>query len=83
MSHDLQPPTSSASGSQTQSRRFRELECVQLRRDLPEHGPRRGEEGTIVHAFEGANAYLVEFVNPEDGDARRARGDTLTTSRRS
>jgi Domain of unknown function (DUF4926) len=41
-----------------------------LQRDLPEHGLRRGEEGTVVHAFQNADAYLVEFVNPDDGSTR-------------
>jgi Domain of unknown function (DUF4926) len=49
---------------------YRELECVQLRRDLPEHGLVRGEEGAIVHAFETAATYLVEFIDPEDGATR-------------
>jgi hypothetical protein len=35
-----------------------------LRQDLPEHGLKRGQSGTIVHVFETAEAYLVEFVNP-------------------
>ena len=70
MSHGSRPHTSLASDSRARSRRFRELECVRLRRDLPEHGLRRGEEGTIVHAFASADAYLVEFVNPDDGSTR-------------
>jgi hypothetical protein len=52
------------------ARRYREFDCVKLRRDLPEYGLRRGEEGTIVHAFETADTYLVEFVNSEDGSTR-------------
>jgi hypothetical protein len=71
MSQGLQRRTSSATSDRHQPpRRYRELECVQLRRDLPEHGLKRGEEGTIVHAFETAHAYLVEFVNPDDGSTR-------------
>ena len=70
MSQGLRPRTSSAQASRQPPRRYRELECVRLRRDLPEHGLKRGEEGTITHAFEAANAYLVEFVDPEDGSTR-------------
>ena len=49
---------------------YRCFERVQLRRDLPEHGLRRGARGTIVHVFESAEAYLVEFVSPADGSTR-------------
>ena len=35
-----------------------------------ETGLRRGERGTIVHVFESAPAYLVEFVDPTDGSTR-------------
>ena len=28
------------------------------------NGIKRGQSGTIVHVFETAKAYLVEFVNP-------------------
>jgi Domain of unknown function (DUF4926) len=61
--------TSSATGRR-RTRRFRALERVQLRRDLPEHGLKRGECGTVVHVFETAEAYLVEFVSPADGSTR-------------
>lgn len=40
---------------------FRELECVVLARDLPEHGLRTGDLGTIVHLY-SAEAAEVEFV---------------------
>ena len=70
MSHGSRPRMSSASNSRQRPRRYRELECVKLRRDLPEYGLKCGEEGTIVHTFETADAYLVEFVNPEDGSTR-------------
>ena len=49
--------------------RYRDLECVQLSADLPDHGLKSGEVGTIVHVFDTAEAYLVEFVN-EDGSTR-------------
>ena len=66
MSQGSRPRTSSASDSRRRPRRYRELECVKLRRDLPEYGLKCGEEGT----FETADAYLVEFVNSEDGSTR-------------
>ena len=43
---------------------------VGLRQDLPEHGLERGESGTVVHVFETADAYLVEFVSPVEGSTR-------------
>jgi hypothetical protein len=49
--------------------RFRELEHVALLYDMPEKSLKRGEDGTIVHAFDDAEAYIVEFVN-EDGSTR-------------
>jgi hypothetical protein len=47
--------------------RYRSLERVRLCEDVPEQGLARGESGTVVHVFETADAYLVEFVNPADG----------------
>ena len=70
MSRGSRPHTSLASASRRPPRRYRELQCVQLRHDLPEHGLKRGEEGTIVHAFETAATYLVEFIDPKDGATR-------------
>jgi hypothetical protein len=70
MSHGSPQRTSPAGGSRRGSGRYRELECVRLRHDLPEHGLKRGEEGTIVHAFKSAASYLVEFVDPQDGTTR-------------
>lgn len=49
--------------------RYRDLESVQLRADLPDQGLKTGEVGTIVHVFDVADAYLVEFVN-DDGSTR-------------
>jgi hypothetical protein len=43
---------------------------VELCADLPEHGLKRGERGTVVHVFERSDAYLVEFVSPADGSTR-------------
>lgn len=69
MSRGLRPPTSAASRPRV-PRRYRELACVRLRADLPEKGLSRGEVGTVVHVFETADAYLVEFVNEADGSTK-------------
>lgn len=68
MSHGLQPHSSAASDRQP-PRRYRDLECVELRADLPEHALKQGELGTIVHVFDAADAYLVEFVE-DDGSTK-------------
>ena len=70
MSHGSPRHTSSALGKRQPTRRYRSLERVQLRHDLPEHGLKRGARGTIVHVFQSAEAYLVEFVNATDGSTR-------------
>lgn len=70
MSHGLRRRTSSAGNRREPPRRYQSLERVELRQDLPEHGLRRGESGTVVHVFETADAYLVEFVDPADGHTR-------------
>jgi Domain of unknown function (DUF4926) len=69
MSQGLQPHSSAASDRQP-PRRYRDLECVQLRTDLPDHGLKSGEIGTIVHVFDAVDTYLVEFINDEDGSTR-------------
>ena len=70
MSHGSPRRASSADGRREPPRRYRSLERVRLRQDLPEHGLKRGESGTVLHVFERADAYLVEFVNPTDGSTR-------------
>ena len=70
MSHVLRPRTSSAGDRPHPARRYGNLERVRLRADLPEHGLKRDERGTVVHVFETAEAYLVEFVSPVDGSTR-------------
>ncbi len=70
MSQGLRRRTSSVRDDRQPPRRYRDLERVQLRHDVPEHGLRRGEKGTVTHVFDTANAYLVEFVNPADGSTR-------------
>jgi hypothetical protein len=46
---------------------MKELDMVALNEDLPTHGLRAGDVGTIVHAYESGVAYEVEFVRT-DGD---------------
>jgi Domain of unknown function (DUF4926) len=70
MSHGLRRRTSSANRRREPPHRYQSLERVRLRQDLPEHGLRRGESGTVVHVFETADVYLVEFVDPADGATR-------------
>ena len=64
------PPRSSEGDAVAPRTRFRDLQAVRLLADLPEHGLGRGEPGTIVHVFDVADAYLVEFVNEADGSTR-------------
>ena len=39
-----------------------ELDCVALVRDLPTHGLRADDVGTVVHVHGGGEAFEVEFV---------------------
>ena len=55
---------------------FKVLECVVLDRDLPEHGLRKGELGTVVETYE-PDGLEVEFV-AASGDTRAVV--TLTVS---
>ncbi|MBI1802342.1 MAG: DUF4926 domain-containing protein [Chloroflexi bacterium] len=41
---------------------IRELESVVLTTDLPEHGLKRGDLGTVVLVHRDAEGYEVEFV---------------------
>jgi Domain of unknown function (DUF4926) len=70
MSHGLRRRTSSGGDRRDRSRQYRSLERVRLHLDLPEHGLGRSESGTVVHVFETADAYLVEFIDPADGSTR-------------
>jgi hypothetical protein len=70
MSHGSPRRTFSANGRRQTPRRYQSLERVRLCQDVPEQGLARGESGTVVHVFEAADAYLVEFVNPADGSTR-------------
>ena len=70
MSRGSPQRTSSADGKRGTPRRYRSLERVRLCQDVPAQGLARGDSGTVVHVFESADAYLVEFVNPADGSTR-------------
>ena len=48
--------------------RFKLLDCVVLERDLPEHGLRKGDLGTVVETYP-AGGLEVEFMT--------AAGDTV------
>ncbi len=39
-----------------------EHERIVLTKDLPDYGLQAGDVGTIVHVYEGAKAFEVEFV---------------------
>ena len=41
---------------------IKELGCVALAADLPEHGLAAGDVGAVVHAYEGGRSYPVEFT---------------------
>jgi hypothetical protein len=41
--------------------KYKELDVVVLDRELPDHGLRRGDLGTVVHVYE-PNGLEVEFV---------------------
>ncbi len=43
----------------------RELETVVLRRDVPEHGLKKGDVGAVVHRYSDQAAFEVEFVAAE------------------
>jgi hypothetical protein len=44
---------------------IRELDTVVLAKDLEEYHLERGDVGAVVHVYEGAKAYEVEFVTGE------------------
>ena len=41
---------------------IKELDCVALTADLPEHGLAAGDVGAVVHVYEGGHDYQVEFT---------------------
>lgn len=44
---------------------FLEHDTVVLCRDYPDHGLRAGDVGAIVHVYEGADAFDVEFTRAD------------------
>jgi hypothetical protein len=44
---------------------IRELDTVALKHDLPAHGLKCGDIGTVVHGYKGEGAFEVEFVTGE------------------
>lgn len=38
------------------------LEIIALNHDIPEHGLKKGDTGTVVDVYEGEEAYEVEFM---------------------
>ena len=41
---------------------IKELDCVALTADLPNHGLAVGDVGAVVHVYEGGHSYQVEFT---------------------
>ncbi len=41
---------------------FKELDCIVLTTDLPMDGLKKADVGTIVHAYPGGSAFIVEFL---------------------
>ena len=41
---------------------IKELDCVALTADLPEHGLAAGDVGAVVHVYAGGKSYQVEFT---------------------
>jgi hypothetical protein len=41
---------------------IKELDCVALTTDLPEHGLATGDVGAVVHVYEGGHSCQVEFT---------------------
>jgi hypothetical protein len=39
-----------------------ELDLVALKRDMPEHGLRKGDVGTVVHCYADGRAFKVEMM---------------------
>ena len=42
-----------------------ELDAVVLKRDVEEHGLKQGDVGAVVHCYQDASAFEVEFVTAE------------------
>jgi hypothetical protein len=71
---------------------IKELDTVVLSRDLPEEGLKAGDLGAVVHLYESADAYEVEFVRADGhtvavvtlspADVRPMLGDEILHVRR-
>jgi hypothetical protein len=71
---------------------IKELDSVVLKHDLPEEGLRAGDLGAVVHRYDTAEAYEVEFVRADGGtvavvtltpaDVRPMLGDEILHVRR-
>jgi hypothetical protein len=46
----------------SEDRTITELGTVVLERDVPEHGLRKGDVGTVVHCYEEGRAFEVEMM---------------------
>src|SRR5262245_49562122 len=55
---------------------FAEHTCVELAHDLPHHGLREGDIGTVVHVYREGEAYEVEFIT--DGGQTTAVATLVT-----
>lgn len=44
---------------------MKELDVAVLTREVPDHGLKIGDIGTIVHSYSNGEAYEVEFVTAE------------------
>ena len=44
---------------------MKEFDIVVLKSDLPDHGLKSGDIGTVVHKYSGSDAAEVEFVTGE------------------
>lgn len=40
---------------------FKELDCIALTADIPADGLKEADVGTIMHAYPGGSAFIVEF----------------------
>lgn len=57
--------------------KIREFDSAVLTRDLPEHGLKAGDVGTVVHCYESGQGFEVEFVS---ADGRTVAALTLTAA---
>ena len=48
---------------------FKELDCIVLTTDIPEDGLKQADVGTIVHAYPGGSAFIVEFLTLDGNTA--------------